>query len=108
MAVVDQETTARFGRVRTELEIDKIFRSVVKLSGSDLHMKVGKPPYVRVNGSLRPMNREPIDDEEMVRLCFPMMEAARTGPPVQDLLMARVGVGGLRPPEPERGGVGTL
>ncbi len=74
MAVVDQETTARFGRVRTELEIDKIFRSVVKLSGSDLHMKVGKPPYVRVNGSLRPMNREPIDDEEMVRLCFPMMD----------------------------------
>ena len=74
MAVVDQETTARFGRVRSELEIDKIFRSVVKLSGSDLHMKVGKPPYVRVNGSLRPMNREPIDDEEMVRLCFPMMD----------------------------------
>ena len=74
MAVVDQETTARFGRVRTELEINKIFRSVVKLSGSDLHMKVGKAPYVRVNGSLRPMNREPIDDEEMVRLCFPMMD----------------------------------
>ena len=74
MAVVDQETTARFGRVRTELEINKIFRSVVKLSGSDLHTKVGKAPYVRVNGSLRPMNREPIDDEEMVRLCFPMMD----------------------------------
>ncbi|MBL9124300.1 MAG: PilT/PilU family type 4a pilus ATPase [Planctomycetaceae bacterium] len=75
MAVVEQTNTApRFGRVRTELEIDKIFRSVVKLGGSDLHMKVGKPPYVRVNGSLRPMNREPIDDEEMVRICFPMMD----------------------------------
>jgi twitching motility protein PilT len=28
---------------------------------------------VRVDGSLRPMNRGPIDDEEMVRLCFPLM-----------------------------------
>ncbi len=28
---------------------------------------------VRVNGTLRPLNRGPIDDEEMVRLIFPMM-----------------------------------
>jgi twitching motility protein PilT len=28
---------------------------------------------VRVNGTLRPMNRPAIDDEEMVRLCFPLM-----------------------------------
>ena len=46
---------------------------LVKLEGSDLHLKVGKPPMVRVNGTLRPMNRGPIDDEEMVRLCFPLM-----------------------------------
>ena len=46
----------------------------MKLEGSDLHLKVGLPPYVRVNGSLRPLNREPIDDEEMVRLIFPMIK----------------------------------
>lgn len=74
MAVVDDELLDRYRKQRRELEIDKIFRSVVKLEGSDLHMKVGKPPYVRVNGSLRPMNREPILDDEMVRLCFPMMD----------------------------------
>ena len=56
-----------------ELEIDKLFRACVKLQASDLHLKVGKPPMVRVNGTLRPMSRGPIDDEEMVRLCFPMM-----------------------------------
>jgi twitching motility protein PilT len=56
-----------------ELEVDKLFRATVKLEASDLHLKVGKPPMVRVNGTLRPMNREPIDDEEMVRLCFPLM-----------------------------------
>ena len=56
-----------------ELEVDKLFRACVKLEASDLHLKVGRPPMVRVNGTLRPMNREPIDDEEMVRLCFPLM-----------------------------------
>ena len=56
-----------------ELEIDKLFRACVKLKASDLHLKVGKPPMVRVNATIQPMNRGPIDDEEMVRLCFPMM-----------------------------------
>lgn len=62
-----------FVAVHKELEIDKLFRACVKLEASDLHLKVGKPPMVRVDGSLRPMNRGPIDDEEMVRLCFPLM-----------------------------------
>jgi len=56
-----------------DLQINKLFRACVKLEGSDLHLKVGRPPMVRVDGSLRPMNRGPVDDEEMVRLCFPLM-----------------------------------
>ena len=40
-----------------ELEIDKLFRALVKLEGSDLHLKVGRPPIVRVHGELRPLNR---------------------------------------------------
>src|SRR6188508_1799333 len=58
---------------KADLEIDKLFRACVKLQASDLHLKVDKAPMVRVNGTLRPMNREPITDEEMVRLCFPLM-----------------------------------
>ena len=64
----------RFRRERKDLEIDKLFRAVVTLEGSDLHLKVGVPPYIRVAGTLRPLNREPIDDDEMVRLIFPMMD----------------------------------
>ena len=67
----DQE---RFKRQSEPQEIDKLFRALVKLEGSDLHLKVDRPPYIRVSGSLRPMNREPIDDDEMVRLIFPMMD----------------------------------
>jgi len=56
-----------------ELEVNKMFRACVKHEASDLHLKVGRPPMLRVDGSLLPMDRPPIDDEEMVRLCFPLM-----------------------------------
>ena len=58
---------------REELEIDKIFRALVKLEGSDLHLKAGRAPIVRVDGTLRALNRAEIDAEEMVRLIFPML-----------------------------------
>ncbi len=56
-----------------ELEVNAMFRACVKHEASDLHLKVGNPPMLRINGTLRPMQRDPIDDEEMVRLCFPLM-----------------------------------
>ncbi len=59
---------------KRELEVDKIFKALVKLEGSDLHMKVGQPPMVRVAGTLRPLNRPPIEAEEMVDLLLPMMD----------------------------------
>ena len=59
---------------KEELEVDKIFRALVKLEGSDLHLKVGQPPMVRVRGELKPLNRGPIEAEEMVRLLIPMMD----------------------------------
>ncbi len=58
---------------KEELEVDKFFRALVKLEGSDLHMKVGRPPMVRVRGELRPLNHPEVDSEEMVRLLWPMM-----------------------------------
>jgi twitching motility protein PilT len=63
---------AKFVKQHVDLEIDKLFRALVKLKGSDLHLKAGRAPIVRVNGTLRPLDRGPIDDEEMVRLIFPM------------------------------------
>lgn len=67
------EIDKSFLGTQQELEIDKLYRTLIKLEGSDLHMKVGLPPHVRVNGVLRPLNRPPIDDDEMVRLIFPMI-----------------------------------
>ncbi len=56
-----------------ELEVNKLFRACVKQEASDLHLKVGKPPMVRVGGTLRSLNRPPIGDEEMVSMLLPLM-----------------------------------
>jgi twitching motility protein PilT len=68
------DAAKRFLQDREELEVDKIFRALVKLEGSDLHLKVGRSPIVRVDGTLKELNRPPVDREEMVRLLFPMMD----------------------------------
>ncbi len=59
---------------RDALPVDKIFKALVKLEGSDLHLKVDQPPMVRVGGELRALNRPPITNEEMVDLLIPMMD----------------------------------
>jgi twitching motility protein PilT len=71
--VSEEALKSSFIHRKADLEVDKLFRACVKLQASDLHLKVDKAPMVRVNGTLRPMNREPISDEEMVRLTFPLM-----------------------------------
>jgi twitching motility protein PilT len=64
----------RLALQKRDLEINKIFRALVKLEGSDLHMRVGSPPMVRTKGELKALNRGPVDSEEMVRLLTPMLD----------------------------------
>ncbi len=51
-------------------EIDAALRQLVEAGGSDLHLKVGAPPLVRVNGALGPLPGEaplsPQDTERVV------------------------------------------
>jgi twitching motility protein PilT len=58
---------------RRDNEIDKIYRQLVKHAGSDLHMQVGKPPILRVRGTLRELQMEPITRERMWELFDPMI-----------------------------------
>ena len=68
-----EQMVNKYTKVKEELPVDKYFRALVKLEGSDLHMKVGQPPIIRVHGTLRPLNRDPIESEEMTRLLAPML-----------------------------------
>jgi twitching motility protein PilT len=74
MATASEDPLASAFGKPADLEIDRFFRALVKLEGSDLHLKVGCPPYVRVAGTLRPLSRGPIDPEEMLRLIDPLLE----------------------------------
>lgn len=61
-------------KARGELEVNKLFRALIKFGGSDLHLKVNKPATIRVRGTLRELDMPPIGEEEMKRLILPMMD----------------------------------
>ena len=54
-------------------EIDRLFEALVKLSGSDLHLKADQPPIIRVKGTLQPLKHPKIDDARMRQICIPIM-----------------------------------
>lgn len=58
-----------------EPEANKLFRMVMKHKGSDLHLKVGLPPCMRLSGTLRQMQLPPLTTNDMERLMFPLLSA---------------------------------
>ena len=56
------------------LSIDDLLRRAVEQKASDLHLKVGNHPYLRVDGTLAPITDVPrITPEEMLSMAFSMM-----------------------------------
>jgi twitching motility protein PilT len=54
--------------------IDDLLRRAVETKASDLHLKVGNHPYLRVDGLLNPLGDVPrITPEEMLSMAFSMM-----------------------------------
>jgi twitching motility protein PilT len=59
-------------QVRIELLLDE----VIKKKASDLHLQVGLPPMLRVDGSLTPVHGgEPLDAESVETLIFSILDA---------------------------------
>src|SRR5215468_10730074 len=59
--------------LRREPEVNKLFRMVMKHEGSDLHLKVGLPPMMRLKGDIRQMDMKPLSQEQMEKLLLPIM-----------------------------------
>lgn len=57
----------------SEPEANKLFRMVMKYKGSDLHLKVGRAPSMRLTGVLREMQLPPLSAADMERLMFPLL-----------------------------------
>jgi twitching motility protein PilT len=56
------------------VNIDDLLRRAVQCKASDLHIKVGNHPYLRVDGLLHPLSDVPrITPEEMLAMAFSMM-----------------------------------
>src|SRR5258708_13083482 len=59
------------GCLHMALSIDDLLRHAVENKSSDLHLKVGNHPYLRVDGQLAPMSDVPrITPEEMLSMAF--------------------------------------
>src|SRR5258708_7858885 len=61
--------------VRKEPEVNKLLRMVMKYEASDLHLKVGNPPMMRLKGDIRRMDMRPLTQEDMERLLLPCLNA---------------------------------
>ncbi len=68
-----EDLVSRLVTTSEDRPVNKYFKAIVKLEGSDLHMKVGQPPIVRIHGTLKPLNRPPVDLKEMCELLIPML-----------------------------------
>jgi twitching motility protein PilT len=56
-----------------EPEANKLFRMTIKYKGSDLHLKVGMPPSMRLAGVLRQMQLPVLTSADMDRLMYPLL-----------------------------------
>lgn len=55
------------------IEIQEILQLVIDKGGSDLHLKVGLPPVIRISGKLTKTEFEPLTKDECQRLIFQML-----------------------------------
>jgi twitching motility protein PilT len=58
----------------TDLEINKLFRTVIKHGASDLMLKVDQPPMLTLRGSTRCLDMRPLTQVDMERMIRPMMD----------------------------------
>ncbi len=62
-------------QVGVDLKINKLFKALVKSRGSDLHLKVGLPPKMRISGEIRATNAPVLTEEAMEEMIYQMLTA---------------------------------
>ena len=45
------------------MDLNKLLSYSVDSGASDLHLSVGSIPMVRINGTMKPLNMEPLDED---------------------------------------------
>ncbi|CAN5698162.1 type IV pilus twitching motility protein PilT [soil metagenome] len=59
-----------------QLRIETLLEEVIKKKGSDLHLQVGLPPYLRIDGKLTPVSGgvDPLTEETIELLIFSILD----------------------------------
>jgi twitching motility protein PilT len=61
----------------SEPALNKFFRAAIKTQASDLHLKVGQPPKLRIQGQLKDTTGEVMTEEGMKQLVFEILSPAQ-------------------------------
>jgi twitching motility protein PilT len=73
------------GQSRTEPELNSLFRLARKHQGSEIYLRVGLPPIIRINDDLRQVGFELFSEKKIEQLLEPIMG------PEQRLTLTQVG-----------------
>ena len=46
--------------------LETLLKQIVKYKASDLHLVVGTPPQLRIDGKLTPLNLDPLEPDEIL------------------------------------------
>jgi twitching motility protein PilT len=71
--MAEEETIETQTNPAREPELDKFFRVAIKTHASDLHLKVGQTPKLRVYGQLKSTTGEVMTEETIERLVFEIL-----------------------------------
>jgi twitching motility protein PilT len=59
-----------------EARILSLFKSAIKLGGSDLHLKANAKPRIRIGGMIKSLACDPLTDEQILEMMFAIMSPA--------------------------------
>src|SRR5258706_7552874 len=96
------------------MNIDDLLRIAMERRASDLHLKVGNYPHLRVDGDLVPLTDQPrVTAEDMLTMAFSMMSARQKQKFKEtseiDMAYGVAGLGRIRVNVlPQRGNVGVV
>lgn len=60
-------------KLKKKPRIEKLFKAAIKADASDLHLKVGMPPKLRIHSKLKNTTGDPLTEEEVEELVYEIM-----------------------------------
>jgi twitching motility protein PilT len=67
------ETAALSPAAPAGISFKTVLQELIRRNGSDLHLKVGRPPTIRIDGELEPLEHQPLRPEDLKALAEQLM-----------------------------------